>query len=283
LAEFVQKLIPEIKFVPHVADYEKSPLELSTGTLAMPSSSRYERDAVVPSEPWRKLTSEEVVALTSESPPEHYSAISRVSLPTHLLQPFEPLRLAAADGANGGQLNALLTESAFNMAIHSVMDYVNAQLRPSGGNDPTEELSGGIYVRPPAQCTITTDHNSGKYVGLHVDNWSFYPIEKRAKAPNRITINLGCQDRYFLFINVSVGAMYEKVRALVRGNHHGTAIGRVFMSLFPSYPVVRLRIAPGEGYIAPTENVVHDASTNGMTAWDITLSLRGRIALLPNE
>jgi hypothetical protein len=45
------------------------------------------------------------------------------------------------------------------------------------------------------------------------------------------------------------------------------------MQLYPTYPVVRLRIGPGEGYIAPTENVIHDGSTIGMTKWDLYLTM----------
>jgi hypothetical protein len=280
----VQSLISDIKTFLSVGDGRDLPVELSAGTFAMPPSSRFDNEAVVPAAPWRKPTAREVALLASEAAPEDYgSAISLVSLPRPLLRPFKPLRAAAAAGANHDKLDALLAGRTFDHAMHSIMNYVNIQLRPSADMEPAEELKGGIYLRAPAQCTVTTDPKSGKHVGLHVDNWSNYPIARRDKAPNRLTINLGCEDRYLLFLNIGVRAMYEKVHALVRGVEHTTAIGRVFMALFPLYPVVRLRIRPGEGYIAPTENVVHDASTIGTTAWDITLSLRGRIALAPKN
>jgi hypothetical protein len=277
-----QRLTPGIKTLITVANGPEFPIELSTGTLTRPVSCRYDYDAVVPAAPWRKPTSQESAILTSGVVPEDYgSAISLVSLPRSILQPFEPLREAAAMGADSRGLDALLAGSTFDDAMHSVMNYARTQLRPSDDIEPAEELNGGIYLRAPAQCTVTTDPNSGKHVGLHVDNWSDYPISKRCKAPNRITINLGCEDRFLLFMNIAIGGMYERVKVLVPGVCLATAIGRVFMSLFSSYPVARLRIRPGEGYIAPTENIVHDASTAGTTAWDITLSLRGRIALVP--
>jgi len=280
----VRSLISGIKTFVTIAHGRGFPIELSSGTLARPVSSWYDNDAVVPAGPWRRPTSREAAILTCGFVPEDYgSAISLVSLPRSILQPFEPLRAAAAVGADNRELNALLAGSTFDDATHSVMNYVNTHLRTSTDVEPVEELNGGIYLRAPAQCTVTTDPNSGKHIGLHVDNWNNYPIASRGKAPNRITINLGCEDRFLLFVNIAIGAMYERVQALVRGVYHTTAIGRVFMSLFPSYPVVRLRIRPGEGYIAPTENIVHDASTTGTTAWDITLSLRGRIALVPKN
>ena len=52
------------------------------------------------------------------------------------------------------------------------------------------------------------------------------------------------------------------------------------MRAFPDYPVVRLTIRPGEAYIAPTENLIHDGSTLGMTSPDLALHMIG--ALTPN-
>jgi hypothetical protein len=280
----MKTLTSGIKFVRIAACEGEAPIELSAGTVAIPRSSRYEQDAVIPSAPWRSPSSEEVEILTSQVVPEDYSsAISCISLPDHLLLPFEALRAATARGANDLKLNALLMPPLLDAGMRAITSYVKTELRPKDVPEPIEQLVGGIYVRPPAQSTITTNFDTGKHVGLHVDNWSNLPIESRDKAPNRITINLGCQDRFLLFINIAVQSMYKKVHYLVRNNHHGTAIGRVFMTAFPSYPVVRLRVRPGEAYIAPTESVVHDASTQNMNVWDLTLSLRGRIALAPGN
>ena len=43
----------------------------------------------------------------------------------------------------------------------------------------------------------------------------------------------------------------------------------------PNYPVARLRIDPGEAYILPTDNLIHDASTEGTRCPDITLTFLG--------
>jgi len=53
-------------------------------------------------------------------------------------------------------------------------------------------------------------------------------------------------------------------------------IGKSFMSTFPNYPVVRVRLRPGEAYIAPTENILHDGSSAGVGNVNHYLSLRGR-------
>jgi hypothetical protein len=55
----------------------------------------------------------------------------------------------------------------------------------------------------------------------------------------------------------------------------GLYVGHRFMKKFPDYPVVRLRIDPGEAYILPTDNLIHDASTEEKQFPDITLTFLG--------
>ena len=50
---------------------------------------------------------------------------------------------------------------------------------------------------------------------------------------------------------------------------------QTFMSRFPGYPIMKVRVAPGEAYIAPTDNMIHDASTVGSKTPSVTLTLRG--------
>ena len=60
-----------------------------------------------------------------------------------------------------------------------------------------------------------------------------------------------------------------------KSNTPGTLVLN-FMRCFPDYPVIRLRIAPNEAYIAPTENIIHDGSTLGKMYFDICLTIRGK-------
>lgn len=52
-----------------------------------------------------------------------------------------------------------------------------------------------------------------------------------------------------------------EINRVAGGNLNG--IGSAFMIRSPNCSVVRLRIRPKEGYIAPTENIVHDGSSEG--------------------
>jgi hypothetical protein len=48
------------------------------------------------------------------------------------------------------------------------------------------------------------------------------------------------------------------------------------MRSWPDYPAIRLQVNPGEAYILPTDNMVHDASTEGSIFPDINLTYLGR-------
>lgn len=279
---YSQNLIPGVKvFVSH-QDCDAGRIELSSGTLPVPASYEYETDAIVPLGPWRRPTAQEAAILTSGAlPPDSGFAISLVSFPSSLMRSFEVLRTATVLEVEKREINALLRAHPFDRATRSVIRYVNARFCEGHDLKSADGLAGGVYVRRPARSATTSDFRSGKYVGLHVDNWTSYPIEKRGAAPNRIAINLGDEDRFFLYLNIPLTTIYEVIRPIINGVYHTSAIGRVFMTLFPTYPVVRIRIRPGEAYVAPTENIVHDSSTIGMTTSDIIFSLRGQFTLWP--
>jgi hypothetical protein len=56
-----------------------------------------------------------------------------------------------------------------------------------------------------------------------------------------------------------------------------TPLIHAFLHKFPEYPVVRLAVLPGEAYIAPTENMIHDGTTEGMRVLDQQVTVRGRL------
>jgi hypothetical protein len=143
---------------------------------------------------------------------------------------------------------------------------------------PSPEILG-VSVMPPGLLTATIDRNKGLKIGLHLDSWDKREYGARDLSRNRICINLGEEDRYFLFCNVSV-------TTIVMGLNHGDqryissgALVKRFFDKFPKYPILRMRLAPGEFYIAPTENIIHDATTMGKEKYDVALTALGYFRL----
>jgi hypothetical protein len=134
----------------------------------------------------------------------------------------------------------------------------------------------GFSIRAPGQTT-TTVGQKGARIGLHVDSWFNAKADRRDSAANRLCLNLGRSSRTLLFINISLSSIVRilKDRGLEPPLNSPSQVGRLFMQVFPNYPVVSLDIRPGEAYLAPTENIIHDSSTKRRRALDITLTFLG--------
>lgn len=119
--------------------------------------------------------------------------------------------------------------------------------------------SFGVRQDTPGKMTLTVGDNELR-LGLHLDNWDRFPAGKRHASHNRVNLNLGQEDRWFVFADLDVVA-----------NHPANAVPStdtlrelVHRSATP-VPVVRFRIPPDWAYIAPTENLLHDGSSEGQS------------------
>jgi hypothetical protein len=138
-------------------------------------------------------------------------------------------------------------------------------------------FSARIGRDAPGLITMTKAVDQDARIGLHFDRWDRLSVDELEQSSNRISINLGPVDRHFIFLNQTasgMAAMLERENLQVARDVR--AIGAAFMSAFPEYPIIRLRLRPGEAYIAPTENVLHDGSSAGVRATNHYLSIRGR-------
>jgi hypothetical protein len=268
---------PRVVLFLGAADEYLNRVQLSSGTMAAPTvtpSGLYEDGAMIPRPDWRGLTRTDRKALIAESCPTFCgNAISVIGLPSDLLEPFHSLRAAAAGCLSKEQLLPIIDSNDCSKGTDALFAYLQHHLQCSN-IDEDGALQGGIAAHLPRLQTITADPKTDAFVGLHIDNFYAFQLTRREYSPNRVCVNLGAEDRFFLFMNIPMRVMYGLMNNKLSGEKH-------FMTLFPSYPVVRVRIRPGEAYIAPTENIVHDGSSIDMNAMDVTLSVRGRFGLCP--
>jgi len=138
-------------------------------------------------------------------------------------------------------------------------------------------FSARIGHDQPGRLTMTKAVDQDARIGLHIDRWDRLSVDELEQSSNRVSINLGPVDRHFIFLNQTASGMAAMLeRANLRVARDVCAIGAAFMSAFPDYPIVRLRLRPGEAYIAPTENVLHDGSSASVRETNHYLSIRGR-------
>lgn len=249
-------------------------VRLSSGTQlavdSVPDRLEYCEQAFMPREPWREPTPAESALLWVCEPPPHYSGVGIVRLPADVLALFAASGIASL--TTPLQVVELKAEEKCRHALDKLIEY----FKPFCLSDSPPVISG-MGGRQPGLSTATIDKKRGCRNGLHTDSWDKLPLAQKPESTNRICVNLGLDSRYFLFVNLTEMDIFEMLGCDESdvSKPWTRQLTHEFMQHYPDYPVVKLRIAPGEAYIAPTENMIHDASTAEMQHLDIKVMMRG--------
>ena len=224
----------------------------------------YEQGARLPGEPWRRPTSDELASLVATEVPRNMAAsIAIVRLPGEFSNATrDAIRTDTPEALETNLIHPLLTVCELHEPIHCI----------------------GLSRNPANLKTVTFNNSTRRYNGLHVDSWEQLGVDSLHLATNRVCINVGESDRFFLFLPFPLTAIATFLTQEMGPGWEMpgrlTALGRQFMERFPEIPVVRCRLAPGEAYIAPTENLVHDGSSAGQSGDDEQFTIRGHITPL---
>ncbi|MEG4571663.1 hypothetical protein QUA56_02880 [Microcoleus sp. N3A4] len=264
----MNQLMEGIKIVCSDSDINlKDRLFLSSGTEPASvstdcGSTPYCNNALVPRLPWRSLTSmEQQILFNTKLEKLESLYVSILNIPQNILDCLKELNKLE----DRRFLKDILQTERVKKGVALIHEYIETFRMQSA------ELSEyRIDWNEPKQMTVTVDSERCR-VGLHIDN-------QRGSSLHRISINLGSEPRYFLFINLSIDQLYRLIFE-TDGNAVSIISGRsricmAFMQLFPNYPVVKLRVNPGEAYIAPTEHITHDGCTEGTHNLDVFFTLR---------
>jgi len=253
------------------ADIDADRIGLSSGTTrasCASSAADYKPTAYVPTGAWRAPGERELALLRGEFGQDG-NWVRVVRIPSNLLSEFEAVRRSIAEASSLSEARAA--------AVCPLSEIVLKRLA-TWTIDEGESLAGaGISVNLPGLPTVTDDQADGRFLGLHLDTWYHSAHQARSASPSRISINLGYENRYFLYANLCLADMQSALE--LTGNSRDVSSNqspRSFYATFPRYPIVRLRVGPGEAYIAPTENISHDGSSMGQTRWDASFVIRGQ-------
>jgi hypothetical protein len=236
----------------------------------------YAGRAFVPRPPWRAPTDVEWKVLTRPDCEIDWpgNQISVFSVPEAVLEPFAQLRDLCHESGNLKRLLALSQDVVGRTALVEAARYALSLADP----DRRDIDAPAVYPKvPPGTPTMTTGKDV-RLTGLHVDSWYRRELDDRAASPNRISINLGAHDRHLLCVNLPLRAIAEHMAEIYDGAQIvdiSFKMPRDFMRSFPDYPVVKLTIAPGEAYVAPTENVIHDGFAERAGGIDLQFTCRG--------
>ena len=256
-------------FSSHDAEQFASVVQLSSGTrlavLADEGPLRYRPGAIIPREPWRAARAAILASLfDADEPWRQDRSIAIARLPAEQRLAIERLGLASRprDVVNSSAVTSL--------AGRKCLEIVAEFFRCSSGT-----RCYGIGINGPGMATTSIDRNIDRIVGIHVDHWDQLPLTARPTANNRLAINVGESSYYFLVLPTTLA---EMTRLLGLGVDDGVDLNELparFMAAFPDRPVCRFEIAPGDIYIAPTDNLIHDGSTTGVATESRQIVFRG--------
>lgn len=291
------QLLEDIKVIDYChSETDRQPrLWIDSGTVSCQKfapTQEYSKDAFVPLEDWRELSPEEqslLYASTASKPKDNSHHVGIIKIPESVLEPLEDL--GASFIATPQDCQRFTQEPLYPKAIQSIAKFASLLSK-----DDRPFKIHTITTNPPGLPTVTYDRVRHCYIGLHLDSWDKLSLDKRHLSTNRICINLGLEDRYFLFIDLSLLKMFEFARYGSDNSREScweervlhpselaqidpTSIRKLFLERYPNYPVIKVRVSPGEAYIAPTENTIHDASTLGKKFCDVILTIRGHFRL----
>lgn len=137
-----------------------------------------------------------------------------------------------------------------------------------------------IQITQSQSNSTAFDHSRGHFIGLHIDNHDKLSLTQRRGAFQLLCLNVGLAERYLHFVNLSAPALAAHTmsnRADAEERYSKAwQLTHDFFTKYPDYPVVRVTLPPGYGYIAVTQNAIHDGGTNASGHPDTALLLAGQ-------
>jgi hypothetical protein len=219
-----------IAFQKHLDFHERCEVG-STGIATR--DSQYEDGPVIPVGNWRPLDPGLAERLIPTASTPDSSVVELVTLPTDSLPALGGATVAAA---------------ALNPGHYP-------------GRSDVQYL--GYVTSPPATLTTTVNPANQRRIGLHLDNWDRLPSGTRHQSRRRLCLNLGPGSRYLLLADRDTRSISQAIRQDPERHYPHTNDVRRYVAEGRPLRCVRIRLAPGEGYIAPTELIPHDGSTEG--------------------
>ena len=135
-----------------------------------------------------------------------------------------------------------------------------------------------LTVHQPSLNSTAYNWGDKIYMGLHIDNRQRFGILDREKSNLLLSVNIGNEERYFNFVDIDILGLAKLCKYSYETNFSTVDLKDFFLKSFPDYPVTRILLYPGQGYICNTENIIHDGATNLNSIPDITFMMTGKIS-----
>ncbi|MFD9009893.1 hypothetical protein [Streptomyces sp. NPDC059552] len=211
----------------HIAYGDPSALrarcEVATVRTTRLEESTYEPGAIIPAGQWHSMSEADVKAVTAPRRPLDSTLV-------------EVVRPAYQEGCELEDLT-----------------------HPLG--DPDAVYLGQALAKPD-MTTTTDNYEDGRLIGLHLDNWDKLSYADKHTGRRRLCLNLGPGARYVILGTIDAQAVCRAIHPNDHSHRYPhTQDYREYVAGGRPIRIIRIRLAPGEGYVAPTEYLLHDGST----------------------
>jgi hypothetical protein len=265
-------------------------LSLNNGVVEIDPSSypQYSHPAFIPKTPWRAPTQTEkdiLVVSDNSSPINTSETIGIVKIPELLISPVKNL-IKWGVHEHGDTLNAHHIKS--HQDYPQMRDEISAYVHEVYSSDKDIEVDCRELIKcdvdlPTSTINVIEFYPAKLFAGMHLDSWDYLPFRLRHHSRNRICINLGQETRFFLFVNRTTRQMFDDLNLVdpddIYKDYRGIRLSNKFLTNLSDYPIIKLGIHPGEAYIAPTENFIHDATSIGKKKSDWHITFLGNFSL----
>lgn len=187
---------------------------------------------------------------------------------------MEPQKMAASQDAYDTGI-----AERFPAFVDEVTEYLQSKVF-----FPFELVLQTLNFTRPGSASSTYDDSQKRYRGLHVDNWGtpWRGLLERDESGSRLGLNVGKSTRSFVFVNLTIARMLELYRdagntlptdRIAACTQNVSPFTEKFMEDFTRYPVVRVSLEPGQAYLAPTQNILHDGYPVDIGSLDMNVQL----------
>jgi hypothetical protein len=207
----------------------------------------------------------------TDSSADYQQKVTVLDIPKDILELFHQLQL---DQYQSDDKDFLTLIKKDNEAVFNTLSQkLNAWFKTITFRDQKKII--GLFSLEGNKWSTAYDAASDKYIGLHIDNSLGLPYEDHEFKPNRMSLNLGTEPRYFMYSTLHIKDILEKAteeRVTLKDNFQ---LMNFYYQHFKEEPIYQIEIQPGEAYIAPSDHVIHDGRNLHMKSKDITFVVAG--------
>jgi hypothetical protein len=208
--------------------------DIAAGVRLTANDSGWEDGAVVPLDDWQPLTEQQATDLRANSTTDPNTVVEIVEV------------------------------SIDRTAAHAMIPIAASNFDPFDGRHAADFL--GYVDQDPGLRTSTIDQSQDLRIGIHLDNFDKLSFAHRAAGRRRLGVNFGPGIRHLLLATIDVLDVCTVNNPAQPSRYPHTDDLRRYVLDERPLTILRIRLDPGQGYIAPTELLPHDGSTLAATA-----------------